>query len=107
MNRALVLPPSIENHRAEMEALCQAYRVESLELFGSAARGSTDQAGDFDFLVRFALPHGLGYADRYLAFAESLEKLLGKPVDLLTERSLRNPILRSSIAPDRRIVYAA
>jgi predicted nucleotidyltransferase len=42
-----------------------------------------------------------------MEFAESLEGLLGRPVDLLTERSLTNPILIASIARDRKTLYAA
>lgn len=97
----------LQIHREAVAALCRAHGVELLELFGSAARGSFESARDFDFVVRFAPPHGPGYADRYLDLAEALERLLGKPVDLVTERSLRNPVLKSSIAADRRTVYAA
>ena len=56
----------------------------------------------------FSLPHleNLGYADRYLDLAEQLEKLFARPVDLMTERSLRNPILKQVISGDRRTLYA-
>jgi hypothetical protein len=56
----------------------------------------------------FCAPCALcGYADRYLALAEALERLFNRPVDLLTERSLRNPILKTAIAADRFIIYGA
>jgi hypothetical protein len=100
-------PAALETQRAAVAELCRAYGVQCLELFGSAARGAGEHARDFDFIVRFAPPHGPGYADRYLGLAEALEKLLGKRVDLLTDRSLRNPILRDTIASDRCTIYAA
>jgi predicted nucleotidyltransferase len=62
---------------------------------------------DIDLLVRFAGAGAPGYADRYLAFAEAVESTLGCSVDLLTERSLRNPILIEQIAKDRLTLYAA
>lgn len=99
--------PLLENHKLEVAQVCRAYGVERLEIFGSAARGQVRDTSDLDFIVRFSPPHGAGYADRYLNFAQSLEKLLGRPVDLVTERALQNRILIRSIAPERQTVYAA
>ena len=100
--------PLLESHRGELVAICQRHGVERLDVFGSAARGDfVPGVSDVDFLVSFSQPGGTGYADRYLDLAESLESVLGCPVDLLTERSLRNPILRQAIEQDRFTVYAA
>jgi predicted nucleotidyltransferase len=98
----------IQVHRPAIAELCRQFGVERLEVFGSAARDDFDDAGsDLDFIVRFAPPHGRGYGDRYLALAEALERLLARPVDLVTERSLRNPILKAAIAADRGLVYGS
>ena len=99
------LSPELEARRGEVAALCRSFGVEQLDLFGSAARGEAQPASDLDFLVRFQAPHGRGYADRYLGLAEGLETLFGRPVDLVTDRSVRNPILRHSIASDRQTLY--
>lgn len=100
--------PLLEGHRGELVEICQRNGVERLDVFGSAARGDFQPGvSDVDFLVSFSQPGGEGYADRYLDLAESLEAALGCPVDLLTERSLRNPILRQAIERDRITVYAA
>jgi predicted nucleotidyltransferase len=96
----------IQSHQPAVAELCRQFGVERLEVFGSAARDDFDsRRSDLDFIVRFVPPHVPGYADRYLAFAEALEGLFKRPVDLLTERSLRNPILKTAIAADRFIVY--
>ncbi len=96
----------LENNQAEVAALCQRLGVERLDVFGSAARSDFDPAGsDLDFVVRFGAPHDRGYADRYLELAEALERIFARRVDLLTERSLRNPILKRAIARDRRTLY--
>ena len=34
--------PIVEEHRAEVEALCREYRVRRLDVFGSAVRGGFD-----------------------------------------------------------------
>lgn len=96
----------LQNHGDEIAAVCARLGVERLDAFGSAVREDFDPGkSDLDFVVRFAGPHGRGYADRYLALAEALEKLFARPVDLLTERSVRNPILQRVISAERRTVY--
>ncbi len=106
--RAPATIPLLETHRRELVEICQRHGVERLDVFGSAARGGfTPGVSDVDFLVSFSQPGENGYADRYLDLAEALEAVLGCPVDLLTERSLRNPVLRGAIEQDRITVYAA
>ena len=98
----------VEENRDKLVQACRTFGVERLELFGSAARNDFDpQRSDFDFIVRFRDPDTAGYADRYLAFAETLEKIMGRRVDVITERSLRNPLLLREIQNDRIALYAA
>ena len=92
--------------KAELHALCRTYGVERLELFGSATSEAFDAAAsDLDVIVRFA-DTSPGYADRYLDFAEALEELFGRDVDLVTERSLSNPYFRKAVNSTREVVYA-
>jgi predicted nucleotidyltransferase len=87
-------------------ALCRRYRVRSLALFGSAARGEMGLASDYDFLVEFEPPHD-DYADRYFGLLEGLEALLGRPVDLLVADSIGNPYLLRAIQRSRVQLYTA
>ena len=87
-------------------AVCRRFGVRRLEVFGSAARDDFDPAkSDFDFIVTFADKSPGTYADRYLDFAASVEKLLGRRIDLLTERCIRNPYFRREVEAARQIVY--
>ena len=44
----------IDQHRAELQVLCQRFQVKTLELFGSATDGRFDpHRSDLDFLVDF------------------------------------------------------
>ena len=96
----------IEAHRAEVDALCRQYGVLRLDLFGSAATGNFDPStSDLDFVATFADTRKPGYADRYLSFAEALEALFERPVDVVTERSIRNPYFRQSVEASRQLVY--
>lgn len=96
----------VEKHLERISALCRQYGVLRLDLFGSAATGAFDAAtSDLDFVATFADTQKPGYADRYLGFAEALEALFGHPVDLLTERSIRNPYFREAVEATRQPVY--
>jgi uncharacterized protein len=80
--------------------------VLKLDLFGSAAAGAFDpQHSDFDFIVRFANPDAPGVARRFFGLAEDLERLLGRPVDLLTDQPFHNPYFAQAVAETRQTVY--
>lgn len=102
------MSPLIESRQRELTALCRRYRVKSLELFGSAARGDFDpEHSDLDFLVAFEpLPVG-ERADAYFGLLESLEALFGRSVDLVVLRAVRNPCFLENIASSRMRLYAS
>ena len=96
----------VEQKKNELAKICRRFNVDRLELFGSAATGSFQSAAsDLDFIVRFSAPLAGSYLDRYLDFAEALELLFQRPVDLLTERAIRNPYFRRSVEATRQPVY--
>jgi predicted nucleotidyltransferase len=96
----------IEQHRDAIRAICQQYGVRRLDLFGSATTGAFDPAtSDLDFVATFANTRSPGYADRYLGFAEALQALFGRSVDIITERSIRNPYFRQAVEASRQPIY--
>ncbi len=102
--------PAIEEKREALAALCRRYGVARLEVFGSAARGTDfDPAkSDADFLVEFKPGSDLSALDQFFGFADALEALLGRPVDLVERKALeqsRNYIRRRSILKDVQSVY--
>ena len=100
--------PVIEQKRSEIAHICQRLGIEKLEVFGPAARGADfDPArSDADFLVEFA-PAAKRGLDGYFALRSELEKLLGRGVDLVEPRSVRNPYVLAGINSARELVYAA
>jgi predicted nucleotidyltransferase len=105
-NRGGATIAPIEQHKAALAALCRRFGVRRLDLFGSAAQGRFDPAtSDLDFVVEFADAGAPGYARRYIEFAEALEALFRRPVDLLTERMIGSPQFRETLARTRRRVY--
>ena len=72
-------------HRARLTEL----GVTSLSLFGSVARGDATETSDIDLLVSF---DGRATFDRYMDLKLFLEDLLGRRVDLVTEKALREEV---------------
>lgn len=98
----------LDEYRHAIETLCARYGVVRLDVFGSAA--SADGVGpprDFDFLVRFSPSSPLEHYDRYFGLAESLEDLLGQPVDLVEDGAIRNPYFQAEVERSRLKLYAA
>jgi uncharacterized protein len=99
--------PQVTQKQRELADLCRRFEVERLDLFGSAADGNfQSNKSDLDFLVRFANPEPTGdYADRFLNLAEAMERLFQRPIDLVTEQSVRNPYFRRVVDASRQPVY--
>lgn len=96
----------VADHLAEIAALCRQYGVRRLDLFGSAATGAFDpDTSDLDFVATFADTHVPGYLGRFLGFADALEALFGRPVDLLTENMIGGPYFRQAVEAARQPVY--
>lgn len=101
------MEPKLVDKQAEMAALCRQFGVSRLDVFGSAAVGGFDPASsDYDFIASFSARSGVSMARRFLGFSDALEALLGRKVDLMTDRPIENPYLRAAVDASRRTVYA-
>ena len=72
--------------RAHKVALAQRFGVAALSLFGSFARDQATGRSDIDLLVRF---DGPTTSKRFFGTQFYIEDLLGRRVDLVTEKALR------------------
>lgn len=98
----------IEDRLQDIIVLCKMHGVNSIALFGSAANNTMNENSDIDFLVQFSDDiEVLDYADNYFSLLEKLEKLMGKRIDLVSKKSLKNPILIEEIDRSKQDLYAA
>ncbi len=92
----------------EVAALCRRLRVRRLDLFGSAVGDAFDpESSDIDALVEFDTVEGFDHFGSYFELKEGLERIYGRPVDLVNARSVRNPYFREQVMQTRETLYAA
>ncbi|MBI2722279.1 MAG: nucleotidyltransferase domain-containing protein [Bacteroidetes bacterium] len=100
-----MLAPIITNNIATINALCKEYKVKELYVFGSAAKNLMKESSDVDFIVKFNTEVPVeDYADLYFDLVESLEDLLKRNVDLLTDKPIRNKYLKKDIEETKQII---
>jgi len=103
-----IMTSIVQEHLEELKALCRKYHVAELFLFGSAANGEfQEESSDLDFLVNFQPMETFAYADAFFDFADDLERLFNRPVDLVIERAIRNPYFKEEIDETKVKLYAA
>jgi predicted nucleotidyltransferase len=98
----------VEEKLPEIAALCKKYRVERLYLFGSATGDDFTDSSDFDFLYSFDKDLPLyDYADNFLDFADALQALMGREIDLVGEKYMKNPYFIANVEKSKQLLYAA
>ena len=85
--------PLVRDYRDDILRLAQKHGARNVRLFGSAARGEDRAESDLDLLVD--MEEGRSLVD-HVALKQDLEDLLGREIDVVTERSL-HPRLRDRV----------
>ena len=79
----------LQEKRQEILAIAAKHGAYNVRIFGSVARGEADEKSDVDFLID-AGPKRTPFFPGGLVM--DLENLLGRPVDVVTEKGLRSRI---------------
>lgn len=95
----------LNKYRNEIASLCETHKVQELNAFGSVITEHFNDSSDIDFLIRFRNVGVLEYFDNYMDLKESFEQLFNRPVDLVEDQAIRNPIFRKIIDRDKFLVY--
>ena len=94
--------------REEIAELCRKYHVRRLSVFGSAARDDFDPAtSDVDIIVEFEDLPLKEYVENKYSLHDELAARLHRKVDLLTWKTLRNPVIRREVESTHVMLYAA
>jgi hypothetical protein len=84
---------TLKTKREDVLRIAQKRGVRRIRVFGSVARGDARPESDFDFLVE--LEPGRSLLDLG-GLVSDLQELLGRQVDVVTERGL-NPRIRARV----------
>lgn len=98
----------IEKNLAHLQEACRKYSVRELAVFGSVLDSERfDTSSDVDVYVEFdessiSLEQ---YTDHYFSLLADLEKILMRPIDITTKRSLKNPHFKNELNRTKRSIY--
>jgi uncharacterized protein len=85
---------------------CKKWRIKELALFGSALNDDFRPDSDVDMLVVFQENANWSLFD-HMDAEEELMKILGRKVDLVEKKAIRNPFRRQHILGHHEVIYAA
>jgi hypothetical protein len=91
----------------EVLEACKTFRVKRLHVFGSFASGNFDASSDVDLLVEFDRHGYTGAFEQLMDFKAQMETLLQRPVDIIVNRTFRNPHFQDELDRTKQLVYAA
>lgn len=85
----MTLQAFVQSHRDDILRAAAKHGARNVRVFGSVARGEADEKSDIDLLVDFE--PGRSLFDQAALILE-LELLLGRKVDVASERGLRERV---------------
>jgi len=95
----------IIDHIGQIKNLCDQHIVKSLFAFGSVTNDRFKADSDIDLVVDIDAPDPVEYTDHYFELKFELEQILQHEVDLLEQKSIRNPFLKQEIDRTKVLVY--
>jgi predicted nucleotidyltransferase len=95
----------LEKYGNDINKLCETHKVKRLYAFGSILTNNFTKDSDIDLIVDFNNMDVISYADNYFDFKFSLQSILNHPIDLLEEKTIKNPYFLQEISQKRQLVY--
>jgi predicted nucleotidyltransferase len=98
--------PRIQASSDILADFCRKWKIIELSLFGSVLRNDFNPDSDIDVLVAFSPEAKWSLLD-LSRMQDELSSRLGRNVDLVDIRGLRNPFRRREILATKEVVYAS
>jgi uncharacterized protein len=90
----------------KINTLCLKNKVRSLYVFGSVLTDQFSDSSDIDLIVDIDSNNPFDYADNYFNLKFALQELIGRPIDLLENKAIKNPYIRQKIDSTKSLIYA-
>ena len=102
----MYIKEEIKWDKGSFAKLCEQFQVKFLYAFGSSVSGGFDaETSDIDLLVDVDVEGPIVRGENLLLLWSASEKYFQRKVDLLTEKSLRNPYLKENIDKTKVLPY--
>lgn len=100
------LKESIKYKMADFLSLCKAHNVKNLYAFGSSITDKfNEDSSDIDLLIEIDNDDPIERGENLMNIWDKFEHFFQRKVDLLTNSSIKNPILRKSIDSTKILIY--
>ena len=97
---------SIQPYLPKVIELLKKHKIKSAFLFGSAISDKFNDQSDIDLLINFIdYSEPLEVGQSIWDLEDELEALTNRKIDLLTERSLKNPYFIQQLKNTRELIY--
>ena len=102
------MQPFIAEKKEQIAELCRTHHVRRLAVFGSAlGERFNEETSDVDVLVEFSeVPVAL-YSNNKWELYDGLVAILGRKVDLVTWKYIKNPYFKKEVEQSHEMLYAA
>ena len=90
----------------KLNHLFSIYKVKKAYVFGSVLTSSFKSTSDLDFVIQFQ--NGLGALEKgelWWNLHDSLRDTLKREIDIITEKSLKNPYFIKEINETKQLIY--
>ena len=95
----------LDEFKKEIHRLCLINKVSQLYVFGSVLTDNFKEDSDVDLIVDIDTDDPFEYAENYFDLKFSLQELFSRPVDLLENKSIKNPYFRQNIDKNKILLY--
>lgn len=97
---------AIEMKSREFNELCQKHDVKTLYAFGSSVNNTfSEETSDIDLLVDVDTSDAIKRGENLLNLWDKFEIFFNRKVDLMTQASIRNPVLKESVNESKTLIY--
>lgn len=100
------LQESIKYKMADFSSLCETHNVKTLYAFGSSITDQfNEKSSDIDLLIEIDNDDPIERGENLMNIWDKFEQFFQRKVDLLTNTSIKNPVLRKSIDSTKILIY--
>jgi predicted nucleotidyltransferase len=102
----MMIQPLLQSNLSELQKIFRSHKVKKAYAFGSICTPRFNENSDIDFLISFEENMDpLEEGENHLRLFDLVETLFKRPVDLIVEKSVKNPYFIKVMNKTRTAIY--